>query len=148
MTNKSSNKKELHDIASGLLKEGLSIRIEASGYSMYPTIKPGTIIYIDPVASPDDLKPGDIISWHRADGIIGHRLIRAYIKDDNYWLITRGDSSLAADPPVPFNNLAGKVVLIETGRSKYKPHATGVIPEWKYAFNRKLVWLVAHYRKW
>lgn len=142
MTAGKKDKRVYKDIASSLLKEGKTVRIEASGYSMYPTIKPGSITYIKPVSNQSELMHGDIIAWFREDGIIGHRLVCKYKVDDEYWYITRGDSSKHTDRPVSFKQIAGKVVSIEVkGKNKItvnKPFQK----ELRYKINSLRVWFL------
>ncbi len=148
MSQQSPDKKELRNTISSLLNEGKTVRIEAFGYSMYPEIKPGYTINIEPVKTKDDLRPGDIIAWYRDKDLVCHRLLYIFESDNESYCLTRGDSSPASDAPVKFEQLAGKVSLIQNKKKTMIPIPLIYIPEWKYSFNRKLVWIVAHYRKW
>ena len=38
----------LKEIGFMLLAEGKTLKVKAEGYSMYPSIKPGSVIYIEP----------------------------------------------------------------------------------------------------
>ena len=38
----------LKEIGFSLLAEGKTIRVKAEGFSMYPSIKPGSVIFIEP----------------------------------------------------------------------------------------------------
>ena len=143
--NKLTDKKALRNLASGLLDEGRVVRIEASGYSMYPTIKPGNIIHIEPVKSPKDLNPGDIIAWKREDDLVVHRLI-GFDSSKGVSVITRGDSSGTPDRPVEFSIIAGKVVLIEKGNRKIIP-VPQLFPNWRYRFNSRICWFIIRFRR-
>lgn len=140
-----ADKKALMEVAHGLLREGKVVRIEATGQSMFPAIKAGSMVHISPVASPDELQQGDIISWFRDDDMVLHRLVYRYSKEEENYFITRGDSSMQSDEPVTFGNVAGKVTLVEYRRRKFVPSGK-LLPSWKYRLNRLrvLVRLKAH----
>jgi signal peptidase I len=116
----------LKEIGFTLLAEGKILKIKAEGYSMYPTVKPGSIIYIDNPADSDEPVPGEIIAWKKDSGFIVHRLVRVEKDDKGTRLVTRGDSCLYEDESVAFDKLAGRVVRIETGTGN-------IVPESKYS---------------
>ena len=51
-----------------LLSEGKTIRIKAHGYSMYPCIKPGSLVLIEPINLKGVPVPGEIIAITRENG--------------------------------------------------------------------------------
>jgi signal peptidase I len=108
------------DIGSALLSEGKTIRIKAHGYSMYPSIKPGSLIIIEPLSQKGHPKPGEIIAIKRENGLVVHRLVKIVIKDGVRTYIARGDSNAYADAPVTIDRISGRVV---------KAEATGENPE-------------------
>ena len=146
MTAGSKEKRAFRDLASGLVKEGRSVRIEASGYSMYPTIKPGNRIYIEEVKDSEALCPGDIIAWQREDDIVVHRLVHRYLHDDDYYFISRGDSSRVTDMPVAFDDIIGVVSSIEAGNGKRVPARKELIRERQYWINSNKVWFLLRYK--
>ena len=123
-----------------LLSEGKTIRIKAEGTSMYPVIKPGSIIYIEPFNEGAPPAQGEIVAWKRELTFVVHRLVRIVLKNNQAYYITRGDSCLYEDQPVTSDQLAGRVVSVETLRGRIKSH-----DELKrksiYRINRLLVWL-------
>lgn len=94
-----------------LLSEGKTLRVKANGYSMYPAIKPGSFIYIDPCN--EQVEDGDIIAWKFEKGIVVHRLVRVTGEGAEKIFITRGDSLMNEDAPVTKELYAGKVIKIE-----------------------------------
>jgi signal peptidase len=116
------------DITAELLEEGHSIRFQAPGRSMHPTIRDGETIIVEPV-TPSSVKVGDIILYRSKTGVIAHRVIQ--IKRDkigalpsssslspNCFFILRGDASANRDFPVEREQILGKVVSVErAGRS-------------------------------
>ena len=143
-------KKAFRDLAAALLEEGKSIRLEASGYSMYPAIKAGNIIHIEPVSDPGDLVPGQIIAWKRDSDLVVHRIIRilesSNLSSYNLLIQTRGDSSPSPDKPVSFTDIAGKVVQVEDG-PVFIPPAAKTLSETRYRINRIRVWCLILIKK-
>ncbi|HUX57765.1 MAG TPA: S24/S26 family peptidase [Bacteroidales bacterium] len=97
-----------------LLSEGKTIRIKASGYSMYSCIKPGSLILIEPINLKGVPRPGEIIAIRREDGLIVHRLVKSIIINGITSFIARGDSNAYADNPVMIDKIAGRIVGAET----------------------------------
>ena len=64
----------------------------------------------------------------------------------NLLIQTRGDSSPAPDKPVPFSNIAGKVVQVEDG-PKFIPPAKKTLSKSSYRINRIKVWCLILIKK-
>ena len=128
-------RKVLRGLADELLDKGTSIRISASGYSMYPAIKPGNTIIIRQVPI-DKLKCGMIIAWKRENDLVVHRLVLAYESDEKKYYITRGDSCRSSDKPVTPDMIAGRVEAIYKGHRLLRPQKIHPIPERRYRLNR------------
>ncbi|MDP4224240.1 MAG: signal peptidase I [Bacteroidota bacterium] len=133
----------LKEVGFRLLSEGTSIKVRAEGYSMYPSIKPGSIVFIESFTDDSQPVPGEIIAWKKESGFVVHRLFRIEEIDNKKYFITRGDSIPAEDDPVPFERIAGKVVKVE------KPEGKPVSPEKylnskpNYSLNRFLVRIIS-----
>lgn len=97
-----------------LLSEGKTIRIKAHGFSMYPCIKPGSLILIEPLQLKGAPLPGEIIAIRRENGLVVHRLVKIVIKNGVTSFIARGDSNAYADNPVKIDKIAGRIVRAET----------------------------------
>ena len=97
-----------------LLSEGKTIRIKAHGYSMYPSIKPGSLVLIEPLRVKGPPVPGEIIAIEKGDGLIIHRLTRIIVSNKVKTYIARGDSNSFADNPVKIDKIAGRIVGAET----------------------------------
>ena len=147
MTVVDQDKKALKDFASGLLGEGKMVRMRAGGNSMYPSIRAGSILHIKSLKVPGEVLIGDIIAWEREDDMIVHRVTHKYRTDNQCFFITRGDSSLSSDRPVAFEDIAGKVVLVETGRGKREPARKVLIREGRYRWNSRRVWVMAKFNR-
>jgi signal peptidase I len=97
-----------------LLSEGKTIRIKAHGYSMYPSIKPGSLVLIEPLRVKGSPVPGEILAIEKDNGLIIHRLIRIIPANNVKTFIARGDSNAFADNPVKIDKIAGRIVGAET----------------------------------
>jgi signal peptidase I len=92
------------------LQEGKVVEITAKGWSMWPTIKPGTSISISKVEL-SELQPGDLIAFTRAEHFVVHR-IEEIQRNGAYTIYTRGDANLRRDEPITEDNFCGKVIGI------------------------------------
>jgi len=109
----------IKNMGTSLLADGTTIRIKAHGYSMYPSVKPGSLLIIEPLKVKGDPKPGELIVVKRESGLIVHRLVKIEIKDGNRYYIARGDSNAYADKPVTLEMIAGRVIRAEaTGENR------------------------------
>ena len=85
--------------------------IRSQGRSMQPAIPDGAFVEVRPVAF-DELVTGDIVVYHYAGEVFCHRFIRKAGR----FCILKGDTLLAADPPVAWEQVIGRVVtLIDCG---------------------------------
>jgi len=116
------------DITAELLEGGHSIRFQAPGRSMHPTIRDGETITVEPV-TPSGVKVGDILLYRGKSGVIAHRMLQierektdaragsSSLSPDCLFIL-RGDASVNCDYPVEADQILGKVVSVErAGRS-------------------------------
>jgi len=109
-----TNNAMVKDLSLTLLAEGKTIRIKAHGFSMYPCIKPGSLLLIEPINLKGFPRPGEIIAIKRESGLIVHRLTRIINKNGISLYIARGDSNAYPDNPVSIDKIAGRIVRAET----------------------------------
>ena len=95
------------DLVVQILSNGGAVKITAEGYSMYPTIKSGEKIIIKPVEGL--LKEGDIVAVKKENRFIVHRIVRILDMNRKSFYVTRGDSNIHEDAPVPREDIVGKV---------------------------------------
>ena len=114
MNNWRNNNAIVKDIGLTLLSEGKTIRIKAHGYSMYPCVKPGSLILIEPLNIKGMPRPGEIIAIRRESGLIVHRLTKIINKNRVTFYVARGDSNAYADNPVKIDKIAGRIVRAES----------------------------------
>jgi hypothetical protein len=88
---------------------------------MYPTIKDGESITVEPVVA-SQVKRGNILFHHNGRGVIAHRVVRIARKKPllnpqdtvlDISFILRGDASSICDEPVEAGQVLGKVVSVE-----------------------------------
>ena len=137
----------LKEIGFTLLSEGKTLKIRAEGYSMFPSIRPGSVIHIGPY--PQGALPvhGEIIAWKRESGLVVHRLVRMVSDENGTLFITRGDSTLHEDPPVTAGQIAGRVHKVEYRGMimVLQPHETKKKPF--YIINRSWVVVLMRLKK-
>jgi signal peptidase I len=113
MKNNRNYSKSIKDMSVVLLAEGKSIRMKASGYSMYPSIKPGALLLIEPLSIKGRPVPGEIVAIKRENGLVVHRITKRVTKNGLTWYIARGDSNPRADHPVTIDSIAGRIIKAE-----------------------------------
>lgn len=136
----------LKEIGFTFLSEGKTLKIRAEGYSMYPAIKPGSVIHIGPYQPGVLPEPGEIIAWKRESGLVVHRLVRIVSVGNETLYVTRGDGTLEEDPPVSAAQIAGRVGQIEY-RGKSRILKSGGTRKPNYAWNRLRVVLLMKLKK-
>jgi signal peptidase I len=141
MNNISEKQNIIKDIGFSLLADGKTLRVRAEGYSMYPAIKPGSVVYLEPVTENDPPVPGEIIAWKRETGFVVHRLVRILKKDNTILFVTRGDSCRNEDKPVSPEVVAGKVSGIDDGKGKTITK-DALVRKHCYFYNRLAVWVL------
>ena len=105
----------LLDLSNELLRNGQSVRFSAPGRSMYPTIREGAPITVQPV-SPSAVQKGDIILYRWRQGVIAHRIVEIENpKGESSRFVLRGDASGACAESVIPEQILGKVVAVDRG---------------------------------
>lgn len=119
-----------------LLAEGKTIRIKAHGYSMYPAIKPGSLVLIEPLRQKGKPVPGEIVALKRENGLVVHRVIKTVVKDGITYYITRGDSNANTDSPVTIEKIAGRIIKSEPTGENPIPADIRINKKPRYIINR------------
>lgn len=89
---------------------GMGRRFLYTGPSMRPTLRPGDLLYVRPVASP--VTPGDVVVYQddSSPGFVVHRVYGC--AGPGYR--TRGDNNAQADlHPVPLAQMVGRVAIVD-----------------------------------
>ncbi len=93
-------------VTQALVRRGRTV-VRVFGRSMYPTLKNGMRVEVQPVEY-DELRVGDIVVFNSGNGIICHRLL----KKSNRLCHLKGDTNLHSDHPVIWAQVIGKVTRI------------------------------------
>jgi uncharacterized repeat protein (TIGR01451 family) len=104
MTNGAADSKLFEGVLRELLEKGLSVRFQARGASMSPTIRDGEIVTVTPVIV-SKLRKDDIVLAKSNYGFRLHRIVLADHARDVF--ITRGDCGQENDPPLNGSQILG-----------------------------------------
>jgi hypothetical protein len=106
------------ELSCEILNQGYRLRCRTMGTSMFPLLRPGNVIQVEPVTS-DKLRRNDVIVYREGNALVGHRLLEKRMYQGRLVLITRGD----AFPPgsseqIPAEKNLGRVVSVGLGRKR------------------------------
>lgn len=90
------------------LKEGNEVTLTANGWSMWPTVKPGTVLSLKKMPI-EEVQVGDAIAFIRGEHFVVHRVERI-VQENPRKIISRGDANLRFDEIVSDTNYCGKVI--------------------------------------
>ena len=136
MNNREKSGKILQNVGYALLAEGKTIQIKAHGYSMFPAIKSGTIIFIEPINIKGNPVIGEIIAIKKNNGLIVHRLSNITIKNGITTYIARGDSNMFEDKPIGHDSIAGRITGAKTDKKNDLPVNIDINTKPNYYLNR------------
>ena len=103
-----------------LLLASKKVRLTIEGFSMYPTLRTGDWVDIDP-ALKQTLKAGDLIVFRKEKQLVCHRLVEIFEKDGNTWVKTKGDTVKGGDPLIGVHQVLGRVNRIERNGHSWSP---------------------------
>ena len=106
-----------HTLRKEAIKNGHSVQTIASGYSMFPFLRKGDILTVEPI-SMDKIKRGDVVVFESEETWIAHRVIRIQSFDGAIQLTTRGDARISSDPTINKTNYLGLISSIERDSKK------------------------------
>ncbi len=99
-------------VTTDLLHAGYSVRFRATGRSMFPTIKDGEEITVEPV-EPSSVRRGDILVFRDERGVTAHRLVRMRRTDrSRLSLVLRGDACEGSETIEP-QAIMGRVISVD-----------------------------------
>jgi hypothetical protein len=93
--------------AEAWLGHGGSTELTMRGHSMSPALRDGDRLTVAPVAG--ELAVGDIVLMRWRGDLVTHRVIA--LADGK--AVTRGDACCTADPPLPVDEILGRVVAVQ-----------------------------------
>jgi len=101
-----------HKLRKEAISKGHSVQTVASGYSMFPFLRKGDILTIEPVPM-EMIKLGDIVVFERGEKWIAHRVIKIRNSKEGFEFLLRGDTNLRFDSVVNSENYAGAVRIFK-----------------------------------
>ena len=108
------------ELTAELLERGACVRFQATGHSMYPAIKDGEIIKVEPV-EPSHIKKGDIVLYRMKKGVIAHRVVHIETRNGGPpFFVLRGDTLETCDGIVEPRQVIGRVISVERNGHDYK----------------------------
>jgi hypothetical protein len=125
-----------------VLESGNSIELPSSGYSMFPALKPGYRVIVEPLPAGVLPEPGTVVVYKDNDVLRMHRLEKITVDDNgNLQFISRGDSRLDNDKPWTREQFLGVAVKYKD-TDRLKSIKVYVPQPWRIKFNYCLVWVV------
>ena len=101
------------------LERGKKLRFRALGSSMFPTIRGGDIITLEP-AELGSIRLGDLLFFQNKGQFFLHRLIKKQQINGDPFFVTRGDNLPLPDLPFKPSQVRGKAVMLERGNRTIK----------------------------
>lgn len=124
------NQQELsHALRKQAIMQGHSVQTVASGYSMFPFLRNGDLLTVEPV-SMDKIKRGDVVVFESEEKWIAHRVIKIRNGAGGLEFLLRGDTCISIDPVVNKENFIGSVSVFNRLNSK-RDLSIGVLHFWR-----------------
>ena len=128
-----------------VLKSGNSVELNAAGYSMFPTLRPGDRVIVKPLITGELPEPGCVVVCRDRNELVIHRLISIVNNTGKYVFTTRGDSRKEEDRKWEAE-MVGVAVSFKRGKrelliKKFVPR------NMYYYFNRLALWLYFKLKK-
>ena len=107
-----------HSLRKEAIKKGHSVQTLASGYSMFPFLRKGDILTIEPVPM-ETIKRGDVVVFESEEKWIAHRVIKIRSNARGLEFLLRGDTNLRLDPVVNSENYVGAITTYLRNEKNY-----------------------------
>ena len=102
-------------LSTEILGQGHLLRFQAGGQSMWPFIRAGDLLTVEPITT-NTLKIGDIVFCRLSENrLVAHRLIGFTGQDQSLQWVLRGDAVISFDEIVHSEQVLGRVVRVQRG---------------------------------
>lgn len=129
---------DFEELAVHVLEGGHDLRFRARGFSMFPLVRDGDILDVQPTGEAS-IGSGEIVLYRSPGrGIVVHRVVGILRQEEEDILLVKGDAATVPDPQVPASKVLGRVVGIERGGRRRSP--------WSWASRRSVPVVVRAYR--
>jgi signal peptidase I len=90
------------------LRAGRPAEVRLRGWSMAPALRDGDLLTVEPLGyvGRGPLVVGEVVVAERAEVLVAHRVVSVAADA----VVTRGDAQTVDDPPLPRNEILGRVV--------------------------------------
>ena len=95
------------------IDRGRTLTMQVVGFSMFPLLATGDGIEINSCTYAD-IKAGDMVCF-RVDAMTCHRVMLKFKAGQRRYIVTKGDTSLKPDKPVPAEAVMGRVTVVRKG---------------------------------
>lgn len=131
------------EVLMAVLDSGSSAELTASGYSMFPALRPGDRVTVSPVKNGELPAPGAIVVYRDGEDLIMHRLRKIQTRGREQYFTTRGDSRDDDDEDHPLKDMIGVAVSYRRRGREYRLR-NFIVSRSHYKINRIL--LLMHFR--
>lgn len=130
-----------------ILRSGHSVELPASGYSMFPALRPGDLVTVNPISKEGLFEPGIVVVFRKDNSFIMHRIVKLTESSvAEISIETQGDSLLKKDQPVSIENYLGIAVSFKRNQKERKIRK--IIPSvTRYRLNHSLLWIYSKVKK-
>jgi signal peptidase I len=109
------NHQDFAALSADVLARKGSLPIKAHGFSMYPFIRNGDIICIQP-SGINAFRVGEVVLYHSdEEKLVAHRIIGRRLKNGRIFLRMCGDATLDFNDWIPAGHVLGRVAAILRG---------------------------------
>lgn len=119
-------REEFSELTESLLRGGQALRLRAFGNSMYPTIRSGNLLWIEPC--PEGPRLGEVFLFRNDQGrVIAHRIVEAISQNGKSLYRAKGDFLISSRDILTPDRILGKVTAVERDGQKITLHAKGFV---------------------
>jgi len=105
-------------LSAEILRSGRALRFRAHGGSMWPLVRDGDVLLVQPV-DPAAVRTGDVVlCGNRSGRVVAHRVVRIEDSPDGRRFTVQGDAVAQPDGKFPPAQLYGRVAAIERGAAR------------------------------
>ena len=114
---------EFSELTKDILNRKAGLRFQARGRSMYPAIRDGDILNVEPIAI-NEIRLGDVLFYKSEDGSTAvHRLIKRFFREGRILLVIKGDANKDHGEEVSPEMVVGIIKIVERrGRKIHLEH--------------------------
>ncbi len=126
--------------ARNILLENKQLYLKSFGTCMYPVIKPGDVLRVDPKVI-EQISIGDIVVFRLDSSLFAHRAVHKGSDNTSNYIVTRSDNSDSGTDAIIYNDdILGIVSMVERRGKNIKIHEKINRSSYKFFWNTLLSW--------